>query len=200
MDTTPTYGAAADGESADNGGGQSGRRTRRTALFPASTFEDAVELPTAIFKMASGQTVRRITLLDELGKSPTSSATRQLITNSSKYGLTTGSYNAEMLGLTDAGLRVVGDRGSAADRTRASFELAIQSIEIFKKLYEAYLDARLPAQAVLADKAREFGIPDGDLPACVETFTVNTKYVGVLRSISGAERFISLASVFHEAG
>jgi hypothetical protein len=101
-DLTDDSAATTDGDVLDNSGaggaGRSGRRTRRTTLFPASTFEDALELPAAIFKMASGQMVRRITLLDELGKSPTSSATRQLITNSSKYGLTTGSYNAEMLG------------------------------------------------------------------------------------------------------
>lgn len=44
----------------------------------------------------------------------------------------------------------------------------------------------------MADKARELGIPDADVTACIETFTVNAKYVGVLRSISGAERFISV--------
>lgn len=189
MNAKSASGATTEGANEDRKGS---RRTRRTTLFPARTFEDALELPTAIFRMASGQTVRRITLLDGLSKSPTSSATRQLITNSSKYGLTTGSYNSETLGLTDGGLRVVGEQQPAADRTRACFELAIQSIDIFKKLYESYVDARLPASAVLMDKAREFGIPDGDLAACIETFTVNAKYVGVLRSISGAERFISL--------
>lgn len=201
-DLTDDSAATTDGDVLDNSGaggaGRSGRRTRRTTLFPASTFEDALELPAAIFKMASGQMVRRITLLDELVKSPTSSATRQLITNSSKYGLTTGSYNAEMLGLTEAGLRVVGDTASAADRARACFDLAIQSVDIFKKLYEAYLDTRLPAQAVLVDKARELGIPEGDLTACVETFTVNAKYVGVLRSISRAERFISVDALVED--
>lgn len=42
------------------------------------------------------------------------------------------------------------------------------------------------------DKAVEFEVPTRDAVSCVETFTVNAKYVGVLRSISGAERFISL--------
>lgn len=180
------------------GGEQQGRRTRRTTLFPASTFEDALELAVAVFKMASGQPVRRITLLDELGKSPTSGATRQLITNSSKYGLTTGSYNAETLGLTPTGLKVVGEGFSEAERTRAKFELAIEDIDVFKSLYESYLDARLPAQAVLCDKARDLGIPQDDVTACVETFTVNAKYVGVLRSISGAERFISLDTLVED--
>lgn len=57
---------------------------------------------------------------------------------------------------------------------------------------------RLPAQAVLVDKAREAGVPEGDLTECVETFTVNTKFVGVLRSISGAERLLTIDAVLDD--
>ena len=171
------------------------RRTRRTTLFPAATFEDAIELASAIFKLGSGQPVRRITLFNTMGKSPDSGASRQLITNSAKYGLTTGSYSAEQLALTAEGLTAVADEVSPATQLRARFKLAVESNEIFKSLYETYLGNRLPAQAVLADKARELGVPDDDVAECIETFTVNTKFVGVLRSISGAERFVSIDTV-----
>ena len=161
-------------------------------MFPASTFEDALELATAIYTFGSGQPVRRITLFDNLGKSPDSGTTRQLVTNSAKYGLTTGSYSAELLGLTPEGAQAVGDDVSQATRARARFKLAIENIPVFKGLYDAYLGNRLPAQAVLADKARELGVPEEDVAECVETFTVNTKFVGVLRSISGAERLLAI--------
>lgn len=187
----PARVTSTEAEAASGGAKPKAKRTRRTPLFPASTFEDALELPTAIFK-AAGQSVRRITLLDELGKSPSSSATRQLITNSSKYGLTLGSHAAETLSLTPTGLRAVDDGESAAARTRARFELAIEHVDVFKRLYEQNLDNRIPATAVLMDQARELGIPEADLTECVETFTVNAKFVGVLRSISGAERFVTL--------
>ncbi len=155
-------------------------------------------MATAVYKMGAGQPVRRITLLDELGKSPTSGLVRQQITNSSKYGLTVGSYRAEMLNLTEGGLKVVADGVSARDRTRAMFNLAIAHVDVFKQMYETYIDTRLPVQAVLVDKARELGIPEQDAVACVETFTVNAKYVGVLRSISGAERFITLDTLVED--
>jgi hypothetical protein len=171
------------------------RRPRRTTLFPAATFEDALELAAAIFKNGSGQPVRRITLFDTMGKSPDSGTSRQLITNSAKYGLTTGSYKAEQLSLTPEGLTAVADDISPATQLRVRFKLAIESNEIFKGLYETYLGNRLPAQAVLADKARELGVPDDDIAECIETFTVNTKFVGVLRSISGAERFVNIDTV-----
>jgi hypothetical protein len=174
------------------------RRTRRTPMFPASTFEDALELATAIYTFGSGQPVRRITLFDNLGKSPDSGHTRQLVTNSAKYGLTSGSYNAETLSLTPEGAQAVGDEVSAATRARARFKLAVENIAVFKGLYEAYLGNRLPAQAVLADKARELGVPEEDLSECVETFTVNTKFVGVLRSVSGAERLLDIDLIVND--
>jgi hypothetical protein len=68
--------------------------------FPASSFEEALEFAKAIFRIGSGNPVRRLTLFNELGKSPESSASRQIITNASKYGLVTGSYKAEQLELT----------------------------------------------------------------------------------------------------
>ena len=48
------------------------------------------------------------------------------------------------------------------------------------------------------DRARSFGVPEEDLAECIETFTVNTKFVGVLRSISGAERFIDIDTVIDD--
>lgn len=174
------------------------KRQRRTLLFPAATFEDALELATAVYEAGAGQAVRRLTLFDQLGKSPDSGSSRQLVTNSAKYGLTTGSYTAEFIELTAEGLQAVGEDASPATRQRARFKLAVESVGVFKTLYETYLGSRLPAQAVMVDKAREVGVPDEDLIECVETFTVNTKFVGVLRSISGAERFLSIDTVIDD--
>lgn len=174
------------------------KRARRTTLFPAATFEDALELAVAVYTTGAGQAVRRLTLFDNLGKSPDSGASRQLVTNSAKYGLTKGSYSSDVIELTSEGLQAVADDVSIATKTRARFKLAIESIEVFKTLYETYLGSRLPVQAVLVDKAREAGVPEDDLVECVETFTVNTKFVGVLRSISGAERLLSIDAVIDD--
>jgi hypothetical protein len=174
------------------------KRSRRTPMFPAATFEDALELASAVYENGSGQPVRRITLFDQLGKSPDSGPSRQLITNSGKYGLTKGNYGSEFLELTSDGLVAVADEGSPAGKLRARFKLAVEGIPVFKTLYDTYLGNRLPAQAVLADKAREAGVPAEDVNECVETFTVNTKFVGVLRSISGAERLLALDAVIDD--
>ncbi len=148
-------------------------------------------------RLGSGQPVRRVTLLDEMGRSPSSGTTRQLITNSSRYGLTSGSYQAEMLELTDEGQRAI-ENARPGDKARMRFMLAIDRHEVFKSMYAAYLDNRLPSEAVLRDKAKELDVPEDDLAECVETFTVNAKFVGILRTISGAERFISVDALVND--
>ena len=151
----------------------------------------------AIFR-AAGQSVRRLTLLDQLGKSPSSSATRQWISNGNRYGLTTGGHTAETLALTQLGLRAVDEREGLAARTRARVQLALEHIDVFKQLYAQNLDNRLPVQAVLMDQVGDTGVPEADRSACVETFTVNAKFVGVLRTLSGAERLISVDALIDD--
>src|SRR3954452_10355845 len=52
-------------------------RKRPSRNFPASSFEEALEFAKAIFKFGSGNPIRRLTLFNELGKSPESGASRQ---------------------------------------------------------------------------------------------------------------------------
>ena len=166
-------------------------RTRRSSLFPASSFEEALTIPLAIQKYA-GQKIRRLTLFDQIGKSPDSGTSRQWITNASKYGLVTGSYVAEYLELTPDGFKATSSEVPPRERLTARFKLAIEQIEPFKQLYDVQKGSRLPATSVLEDLARENGIPSEDARECVETFIVNAKFLGVLRPIAGAERIIPL--------
>ena len=174
------------------------KRTRRTTLFPAASFEEALSLANAIQRHASGEKVRRLTLLDQMQKSPDSSGTRQLIINSNKYGLTKGSYSAEYLELTPDGKVATTADVPPRERLRARFKLAIEGIPPFKALYDSQKGNRLPATAVLEDLAREQGIPEADVKECVEMFIVNAKYLGVLKPIAGAERIVPVEQVLEE--
>lgn len=66
------------------------RRPRQQRPFPAAVFEDSLNFARKVYAIGSGQPVKRLTLFDELGKSPESGASRQLIINSGRYGLTKG--------------------------------------------------------------------------------------------------------------
>jgi len=166
--------------------------------FPASSFEDALEIAQAIQQYAAGQRVRRLTLFDHLSKAPESGASRQLITNSSKYGLTSGGYQAEYLELTEDGAAATAMDAAPRARTRARFRLAIENVEPFKALFDQFVGNKLPSKAVLQDALRETGVPDKYLSEAVDTFIVNAKFVGVLRTIAGAERFVPLDHALDE--
>lgn len=168
------------------------KRTRTIRPFPSCSFEDALELPNAIQETAGNQPVRRLTLFDHLEKSPESGPSRQLITNASKYGLISGSYKSDTLQLTEDGNVATSEDSSPRDKARARLKLAVLNIEPFNTLYERYVNNKLPSRAVIADAFRELNIPKTTIDEAVDTFIVNSQFVGLLQTLSGAERFVSV--------
>jgi hypothetical protein len=167
-------------------------RTRASRGFPASSFEEALEFARSMFRIGSGSSVRRLTLFNELGKSPESSASRQLITNASKYGLIKGNYKAEQLEFTQDGLRAIDEEASGRERTKTRIKLAIQDIDIFKSLYEKFVGNKLPARAVLIDALKELDVDADVIEEAIDTFIVNLRFVGLLVTLSGADRIITI--------
>lgn len=167
------------------------RKKRSQRSFPASTFEEPLEFAAAVFRIGSGQPVKRLTLFDQLGKSPESGGSRQLVINAGRYSLTRGGVQAENIELTPEGQKVVDEQVNARERARTRVELAITRIEPFQKLYEKFSGNKLPAHAVLIDAAKDVGIDADHAAEAVDTFVVNLRFVGLLRTLSGAERIIS---------
>ncbi len=168
------------------------KRKRQQRPFPACPFEEALEFAAEISKFGSGQPVRRISLFDHLQKSPESGTSRQLITNAGKYGLAEGGYQADHIKLTEDGARAVDDEIPKREQTKARVKLAIQDQEPFNKLYERFQGNKLPARAALVDALKEFEVPEELLEEAVDTFTVNVRFVGLLQTLSGAERLITV--------
>lgn len=169
-----------------------GKRTRATRPFPACSFEEAAEFAKAVFDFGSGQPTRRITLFDHLQKSPESGPSRQLITNAGKYGLIEGSYKAEFLKLTPDGQRSVDEELPTRERAKARIKLAIEDIEIFDGLYRKLIGNKLPPRAALIDAAKDLQVPPELAEEAVDTFVVNLRHVGLLQTLSGAERIVSV--------
>lgn len=162
--------------------------------FPASSFEQAIELAKAAYKIGAGEKVRRLTLFDAIGKSPDSGPSRQMITNSNKYGLTKGGYQADFIELTSQGIEAISDEISPVLALKAKFELSISNFPIFKFLYEKFAGSKIPSTTVVVDLICE-QFPELDNESAheaVETFIVNIKYLGLLQTISGAERLVTL--------
>jgi hypothetical protein len=167
--------------------------TRREARqFPASSFEEALQFAQSAFDYGSGKAVRRLSLFDHLGKSPESGPSRQLITNANKYGLIKGGYQAEQLELTPDGVKAVSEDTTSRERVRARIKLGIEDIEPFAKLYERFVGNKLPARNAMVDAIQEFGVSEGQAEEAVDTFIVNARFLGLLQTLSGAERIVTI--------
>ncbi|HZP04054.1 MAG TPA: hypothetical protein VFB43_04060 [Terracidiphilus sp.] len=182
-------------------GGADAARSRAVRSFPASTFQEALTIAEAFQKYASGQTkVRKLTLFDKIGKSPDSGPSRQLITNSSRYGLTKGGYQADFLELTPEGILATGDDVPAPKKLQARFELAIKNIAPFNALYERLKGQKLPSKEFLIDALKETDLDEESLSECVDTFILNAQFLGLLRTIAGSERLLTVEHALEEAG
>ena len=147
---------------------------------------------------AAGEKVRRLTLLQKLEFSPTSSATKMLITNSGKYAITIGSYAAEWLELTEDGKVASSPDAPLRAKAAAKFKLAVTNIAPFNALYEGYKGKKLPTHEVLRDYLSAKKLHVEDLKECIDLFIVNAKFLGLLQMVAGAEMLISIEQVLDE--
>ena len=168
------------------------KKSRAQRPFPACSFEEALDFAKAIFEFGSGQPVRRISVFDHLQKSPESGPSRQLITNANKYGLTEGGYQAEFIKLTQNGLRAVDEESPPREMARARISLAIEGVDLFNALYNRLLGNKLPLRAALIDAAKDEGVGEDLAEEAIDTFVINLRFVGLLQTLSGAERVVSI--------
>lgn len=175
-----------------------GKRKRVTRLFPALTYEECLALANAIWEYASGQKIRRLTLFDQIGKSPESGTSRTLITASNKYGLIDGSTQSEYIELTACGSRATNPESTSYEKAEANFTLAIKSNEYLLSLYEQYKEMKVPSRQVLMDFLSEQGLDAGNQQRCVDLFLVNAKHIGLIKVMSGTERIISIEHLLED--
>jgi hypothetical protein len=165
----------------------SGRR-RGPKPYPVITFEQALRIGQGIADFGAGHPMKRTTLLEKLGLS-VNQTTKDLITASGKYGVTTGAHDAEELKLTEYGAKVVASEASL-ERSKARIKLAITDIGPFNKLYEKFKGGKLPSVEALRDSLDD--LDEGDRAPCVDIFVQNAKFVGVLQTWEGAEFITTL--------
>lgn len=174
------------------------RKPRKERKFPARTFQEALGIADAIQKYAAGQKVRRLTLFEKLDQSPDSAESKRLITASGQYGLTKGSYASEYLELTAEGKEATGEDVAPAKQLDTRFNLAIKNHAPFAFLYEKIRGNKMPAKEVMSDHLSEADVEEDEKAECIDTFILNAKFLGLLRTIAGSERLISIEQAIEE--
>lgn len=177
---------------------EKGKRKRATRLFPALTYEECLSLANAIWEFASGQRIRRLTLFDQIGKSPESGTSRTLVTASSKYGLIDGSTQSEYIELTTMGAVATNPDSTLYEKAGANFELAIKRNEYLFNIYEQYKEMKVPSRQVVMDFLGEQGLDVENQQRCVDLFLVNAKFIGLIKVMSGTERIISIEHLLED--
>ena len=166
-------------------------RKRTMRNFPAAPIEESLAFARQIFDFGSGEPVRRLSLFDHISKAPESGPSRQLIINAGRYGIIKGGSAADIIELTSDGSRAVDPQIPPRDQARVRIKLAIEDVEVFAKLHERFVGKALPARAALIDATMEFGTSRNAAEEAIDTFIVNLRFVGLLATLSGAERIVS---------
>ena len=175
------------------------RRGRGPArLFPVAPLSDALRLPSSILQYGMDGRIVRLTLLAKLEQTSEYNLSRDLITSSSKYGLTTGSFASEALEVTDDGRAVLALDGASRQAKEKLFEIAIGRIVPFNKLYQKLRDKPLPDADVLKDEFRSLGVTAQDGQKAVEVFTANVGLLDLLLPIKGRDHVRSIESMVAE--
>jgi len=162
-----------------------GERKRGRKPYPVVAFADVMPLAEGIMKHNAGQQVVRETLLKKMELEANAQSTRNLITNSNKYGATEGSYAAPNLKLTEKGLLAVSPKASLIDQKKARFALAIGDVEEFNAVFEKRKGNNMPAPEMLHDDLAT--LDSGDRKSCADVFTSNVKHLGMLVDRDGAQ-------------
>jgi len=93
-----------------------------------------------------------------------------------------------------------GDDVAPAARLEARFALAIKNIEPFNFLYERCKGNKMPSKEFLIDGLRETTVEQELFSECFDTLIIHSTFLGLLRTIAGSERFITIEHVLEEAG
>jgi predicted nucleotide-binding protein len=154
--------------------------------FPAHTLEKALIIINAIVDKGGSKQMDRLLVADAIGRTPSSSEYKRLLSSSRAYGLTTGTEKADYVVPTELGLRIV--KPLHPEESLQAMVQACMNIELLARLWRQFNKQKLPDAKFLkntlersyeleAQYAEEFAV------LAVE----NAKFCGVLQDISGAK-------------
>lgn len=169
------------------------KRRYTTRVFPKNTLKDALRIAQSIHNNSADQPYDRLDLAKSLKYSPESSVFRTLITSSSRFRLTKGSYKADKISITELGKKIVSPR---SDQEKAEgLKQALFNIDLYKKFFSRFDGHRLPRREHVKNTLNsDFGIPVPDCDECYEMIVKNAKELGIIAAIKDAE-YIKLSEL-----
>jgi hypothetical protein len=162
--------------------------------FPWFTLEESAAVAMAIQDKNAGRPMNRVLLAEAVGRKPGSSDYRDLLSASSKYGLTIGTEKAKDVSLTPRGIRLT--RPTSPEDRQAALREAALAPEGLGKIYRHYDNAKLPAGTFFHNTLeRQFGVPREHAVECEKLLQANGQFAGLLRDVSGSTFVLGLGEI-----
>ena len=157
---------------------------------PPASLPAALEVAKAISEFNAGKPMNRILLAGAMGASPTSSAFRDRIMASYRYGLTEGNYNSDSISLTPVGIAATRPRDDN-ERVAAERE-ALRHVPVFAQILEHFANNKLPESQFLKNtlEREPFSIEPAWSSEVATIFEENARAVGYLRNMSSGSSYL----------
>ena len=165
------------------------RKMRPKRPFPRESLKETLVIAQAIQDKNAGKPMKRIFVADAIGRTPSSSAFKYLLSSSYQYGLTVGTEKAEYIELTELGQSVTKPT-SPQEKTNA-LQQSAQKPDLFKRIYEHYRDAKLPSGDFFKNVVeREFDVPREWVDDCIKILLDNGWFANVIKDVAGAPHVV----------
>ena len=154
-------------------------KRKERAPYPQRTLEDALSVPSAIREKNNGNPwMTEDVSKAALGVAKSNNRFFYVAAASRDYGLTIGSRDTEKIELTDLGKEIF---FAPDEQTRRQKMIdAFFGIDIFKKVYEYYGNAKLPKEEFLDNVLQnEFGLVPEFHREFSKLFKANCKFLGI---------------------
>jgi len=151
--------------------------------IPAFSLERALAIPQAIGDNYAFKPASPLDIASALGVVPTTCGFRMLTGASMAYGLTSASWGASEISITNLGLRIVRPLGDEVDVERAKRE-AVLLPKIVGEFLRKYDNAALPKLEIAQNVLLTLGVPADRTKDALAMILDNAKAVGFLRQIN----------------
>ena len=147
--------------------------------FPVGTLKDALAIPRALADNFAGSDTPPHDVAMTINLSPTGSQWRMLAGCALAYGLTTASFSAERIALTDLGRRIVMPTIEGDDRL-ACVEAVLRP-RIMREFFHRYDKNKFPRDDIAKNVLSQMGIPRDRVDNYLQILVANGKDYGILR-------------------
>lgn len=157
-----------------------------TRPFPPHTLEKALIIINAIVDKGASKPMDRLLVADAIGRTPSSSEFRRLLSSSRWYGLTVGTEKADNITPTELGLKIA--KPLHADEALQAKVQACVNVELIGKLWRQFNRQKLPDAKFLKNTLeRSYALSAEHADEFAALAVGNASFCGILQDISGAK-------------